>query len=62
MARVDPAIVKFEKLWIETSSFIQNAQRNTDQITNIKMLKVFKVTMQNIMNDWASVKVLLGSI
>lgn len=62
VARADPAIVKFEKLWIETSSFIQNAQRNTDQITNIKMLKVFKVTMQNIMNDWASVKVLLGSI
>ena len=60
ISRVQPALSKFEMLWIDTVSFIQNAKTNADTIQTIKMLKVFKTRMQKIINDWNSVKALLG--
>jgi hypothetical protein len=61
ISRVQPALSKFETLWIETCSFIQNSKTNADTIQDIKMLKVFKTRMKRIMDDWSNVKVTLGA-
>lgn len=57
---VQPALSKFELLWIDTCSFIKNSKDNADTINNVKMLKVFKARMQKIVKDWNSVKSNLG--
>lgn len=59
--RIQPALSKFEILWIETHSFILNSKQNVDTIQDVKMLKVFRTRMQKIMNDWSNVKTLLGA-
>ncbi|WP_339517899.1 hypothetical protein [Pseudomonas proteolytica] len=57
---VQPALSKFEVLWIDTCSLIRNSKENADTINNVKMLKVFRTRMQKIMNDWNGVKSNLG--
>jgi len=59
--RVQPALSKFEVLWIETRSFIKNSKENADTIQNVRMLKVFKTRMQKIITDWNNVKLTLGA-
>jgi len=61
ISRVQPALSKFELLWIETSSFILNSKDNVNTIKDIKMLKVFRVRMKKIMEDWNNVKTTLGA-
>lgn len=60
ISRVQPALSKFEILWIDTRSFILNSKDNVDTIKDIKMLKVFRVRMKKIMKDWSDVKKTLG--
>lgn len=61
IALVQPALSKFEVLWIETRSFILNSKQNADDIKDVKSLRVFKTRMEKIMKDWSDVKMLLGT-
>lgn len=61
LSRLQPGLSKFEILWIETCSFIQNSKTNADTIKDIRMLKVFRVRMKKIIEDWSDVQKTLGA-